>query len=94
MHKLFGGPQSIAQQRRSLELKETRTKFVVLIVQMKDKRSKGNRLQMCVCECAGGAGGVGVRCVCVGGGGYWYHIYFTDTLLFFKMMITISCFEM
>lgn len=66
MHKLFGGPQSIAQQRRSLELQETRTKFVVLIVQMKDKRSKGNRLQMCVCECAGGVGGVGVRW---GGGG-------------------------
>lgn len=92
MHKLFGGPQSIAQQRRSLELKETRTKFVVLIVQMKDKRSKGNRLQMCVCECAGGAGGVGVRCV--GGGGIGTVFILPIHYYFFKMMITISCFEM
>ena len=35
--------QKCAQNAGSNVLKETRTKFVVLIVQMKDKRSKGNR---------------------------------------------------
>lgn len=45
---------------------------------------------MCVCECAGGVGGVGVKC----GEGIGTVFILPIHYYFFKMMITISCFEM